>query len=159
MDLVMGVTGGIRNIRGEMNVPPARAVDAVIQSPEEQVRQVLERHRSMISRLAKLESLEVTGPGKRPPSSATSVWGDTTIFVSLKDIIDFKAEEDRLKKEILKIEKELTGLEKKLGNTSFLAKAPSDVVAGVRTKKDQFVEKRAKLEKHLKTVEALAGLT
>ncbi len=157
MDLVMGVTGGIRNIRGEMNVPPARAVDAIIQSPEQHVRQVLERHRSMIIRLAKLESLEVTAPGKRPPSSATSVWGDTTIFVSLKDIIDFKAEEDRLKKEILKIDKELTGLEKKLGNTSFLAKAPSDVVAGVRTKKDQFVEKKAKLEKHLKTVEALAA--
>ncbi len=157
MDLVMGVTGGIRNIRGEMNVPPARAVDAIVQSPEQQVRQALERHRSMITRLAKLESLEVTGPGKRPPSSATSVWGETTIFVSLKDIIDFKAEEDRLKKEILKIEKELTGLEKKLGNASFLAKAPSDVVAGVRTKKDQFVEKKAKLEKHLKTVESLAA--
>ena len=156
MELVMGVTGGIRNIRGEMNVPPARFVEAIVQSPDDGVKEVLGRHRQMVMRLARLENLEVTGPGKRPPSSATAVWGDTTIFVSLKDIIDFTAEQERLKKEIVKIEKELTGVEKKLSNESFLAKAPADVVEGVRVKKEQFVTKKSKLEKHLETVEDLA---
>lgn len=156
MAVVMGVTGGIRNIRGEMNVPPSRFVTAVVQSPDEDVRRVVEGQREMILRLAKLEALEVTSPGKRPPSSAAFVWGDTTIYVSLKGIIDFGAEEERLKKEIVKIEKELTGVEKKLGNASFLAKAPADVVDGVRVKRDQFAEKKAKLERHLDTVTGLA---
>jgi valyl-tRNA synthetase len=139
-----------------MNVSPARFVEAIVQSPDDGVREVLGRHRQMVMRLARLENLEVTGPGKRPPSSATAVWGDTTIFVSLKDIIDFTAEQERLKKEIVKIEKELTGVEKKLSNESFLAKAPADVVEGVRVKKEQFVTKKSKLEKHLETVEDLA---
>ncbi|MBW2601871.1 MAG: valine--tRNA ligase, partial [Deltaproteobacteria bacterium] len=91
MDLIMGITSGIRNVRGEMNVPPALFVGGVVQCPDEGVRETLGEHREMIMSLAKLDDLEIAPPGKRPASSATSVYGDNTIFVSLKDIIDFTA--------------------------------------------------------------------
>ncbi len=157
MDLIMGIISGIRNVRGEMNVPPALFVGVVVQCPDEGVRETLGEHREMIMSLAKLDDLEIAPPGSRPASSATSVYGDNTIFVSLKDIIDFTAEQERLNKEIAKIDKELKGISKKLGNEAFLAKAPPEVVDGVRAKKEKFVEKKNKLEKHLAVVKGLGA--
>jgi len=157
MDLLMGITSGIRNIRGEMNVPPARLVEAFVQSADEEVRKTLEDHRDMIVNLAKLDTLEVTLPGERPAMSATAVFGESTIFVSLRDIIDLEAEEARLNKEIGKIAKELDGMAKKLNNEAFLNKAPQEVVAGVREKQERLVEKGKKLEGHLDAVRQVAG--
>jgi valyl-tRNA synthetase len=157
MSLLMGVISGIRNIRGEMNVPPSLLVEATIQSPDKEVCQTLDRHRDIIFNLARLESLEVTSPAERPASCATSVFGDTTIFVSLKDIIDFKAEQARLTKEIGKISKELEGVGRKLRNEGFLTKAPRDVVEGVQAKQERLVQKRDKLKEHLNTVSQLAA--
>ncbi len=157
MELIMGITSGIRNVRGEMNVPPALFVEVVVQCPDKGVRETLDGHREMIMSLAKLDGLEIALPGKRPASSATSVYGDNTIFVSLKDIIDFTAEQERLNKEIAKIDKELKGISKKLGNEAFLTKAPAEVVDGVRAKEERFAEKKNKLEKHLAVVKGLAA--
>jgi valyl-tRNA synthetase len=155
MELIMGVISGIRNVRGEMNVPPGLRVEATVQSPDNEVCQVIHDHRDMIIDLAKLSALSVTPPGERPTACATSVFGESTIFVSLEGIIDFRAEKERLTKEIGKIEKELLGIEKKLGNESFLTKAPKEVVDGVRQKREQFVEKKTKLKKHLTVVHDL----
>ncbi|MCK4728011.1 MAG: class I tRNA ligase family protein, partial [Desulfobacterales bacterium] len=157
MNLLMGITNGIRNIRGEMNVPPSLLVEATVQSPDEKMRQTLDKHRNIIVNLAKLARLEVTPPGERPASCATSVFGNSTIFVSLKDIIDFKAEEERLSKGIAKITKELEGIERKLSNEAFLTRAPQDVVEGVRAKQEDFLEKKDRLEEHLRTVCRIAG--
>ncbi|MBE9580344.1 MAG: valine--tRNA ligase [Proteobacteria bacterium] len=157
MNLLMGITNGIRNIRGEMNVPPSLLVEATVQSPDEKMRQTLDKHRNIIVNLAKLARLEVTPPGERPASCATSVFGNSTIFVSLKDIIDFKAEEERLSKGIAKITKELEGVERKLNNEAFLTRAPQDVVEGVRAKQEDFLEKKDRLEEHLRTVCRIAG--
>ncbi len=156
MNLLMGVISGIRNIRGEMNVPPSMLVEATVQSPDKEVRQTLHTHREIIFNLAGLESLEVTLPAERPASCATSVFGDTTIFVSLKDIIDFKAEDARLTKEIARISKELDRVSRKLRNQGFLTKAPYDVVEGVRARQEGLVEKIDKLKDHLNTVSQLA---
>jgi len=155
MNLVMGITTGIRNVRGEMGVPPSLQLKAMVQSPADGIRRVLSDYGDIVVGLAKLEALDVAAPGPRPPSSATSVSGDCTIFVSLKGIIDFKTELERLNKEIAKIDKELTGMEKKLANEAFLSNAPQDVVYGVRSKRALFMEKKGKLEKHLDVVQEL----
>jgi len=157
MDLLMGITSGIRNIRGEMNVPPSLRVEAMVQSPDEEVRQALEEHGHIIVNLSKLRALRITPPGERPLSSATSVLGESTIFVSLKDVIDFAAEQARLNKELAKIHKELDGVGKKLRNEDFLNKAPREVVEGVRANRERLDEKKNKLENQLRTVSRLAG--
>jgi valyl-tRNA synthetase len=157
MDLVMGITSGIRNIRSEMNVPPSLRVAATVQSPDKAVRQTLDEHGHIIVNLSKLEALTVTPPGDRPLSSATSVFGESTIFVSLKDVLDFEAEQARLNKELAKIDKELNGVGKKLRNEDFLKKAPEEVVEGVRANRERLVEKKNRLENQLNTVNQLAS--
>ena len=157
MNLVMGVTSAVRNIRGEMNVPPSLRVAATVHSSDKKVRQTLDEHGHIIVNLAKLRSLTVTPPGDRPASSATAVFGESTIFVSLKDVIDFAAEQRRLNKELSKIDKELDGVGKKLRNEDFLNKAPEEVVKGVREKRQRLLEKKNRLENQLSLVNQLAS--
>ncbi|NVM21442.1 MAG: valine--tRNA ligase [Desulfobacterales bacterium] len=157
MELVMGITSGIRNIRGEMNVAPSLRADAVVHSPDKGVRGALNEHQDIIVNLANLKTLEVMAPGERPASCAASVVGESTIFVSLKDIMDFGAEQAHLAKEIAKIGKELEMVEKKLSNEDFLQKAPQEVVEGVRDKRQRLVEKKNKLEDQLSTVSQIAA--
>jgi len=156
MKVLIGVISGIRNIRGEMNVPPSLFVEATVQSTDKGVRELLDRHRDMVVKLCGLKSLQVTSPGRRPTSSATSVFGNCTIFVSLKGVIDFELEQGRLNKEIAKIVKELNGIGKKLSNEDFLLKAPQEVVQKVRDKGERLTEKRNKLQEHLNKVIELA---
>ena len=157
MKVLIGVVGGIRNIRGEMNVPPSLLVEATVQSPDKGVRELLERHIDMIVNLCRLKSLQVRPLGKRPASCATSVFGSCTIFVSLKGVIDFELECGRLRKGIAKIARELDGIVKKLGNEDFLLKAPQEVVQKVRQRRERLAEKRDRLEEQLSTVSQIAG--
>ena len=157
MKLLMGVVNGTRNIRGEMNVPPSLSVEVTVQSPDKESRDLIEKRRDMIVSLCRLKSLVVTTQGRRPASSATSVFGNCTIFVSLQGIIDFELEKERLTKEIGKITKELEGIDKKLSNEDFLQKAPQEVVQKVRDKGEKLAGKKNKLEDQFHTVSQISS--
>jgi valyl-tRNA synthetase len=66
--------------------------------------------------------------------------------------IDIPAERDRLTKDIAKYEKGIAAAERQLGNESFLAKAPANVVEGL---KKQEAETRLLLEKARAALENL----
>jgi valyl-tRNA synthetase len=66
--------------------------------------------------------------------------------------IDVPAERDRLTKEITKYEKGLASADRQLGNEGFLAKAPAQVVEGL---KKQAAETRFLLEKAQSALAAL----
>jgi valyl-tRNA synthetase len=157
MDLLIRVVTGIRNIRGEMNIAPGLNLSAIVQSADEAVRRDLEAHRDLILPLARLALLEVRSAGAKPPTAATAVIGEATIFVDLKGIIDFQQEAGRLEKEIAKLDGELGGVNKKLSNDDFLKKAPADVVAKVREKQAALAERRAQLGSHLDRIREMAG--
>lgn len=155
MDLVIGVITGIRNIRGEMNVPPSTPLSVSIQSSDERTRETVDRCFDLICHLARLETLVVGPPAERPKAAATSIYADATIFVSLEGLVDFAKESKRLKKELGKIASELAGVSKKLENKGFLEKAPEAVVNGVREKSDALIKKQEKLQSHLDRIRSL----
>jgi len=149
MELVTEVITCIRNIRGEMNIPPSLPLDAVLQSEDEETGKTIRQHRNMIITLARLRSLSTNAPGERPESSATGIAGNATIFVPLKGIIDFAREIERLEKEIAKLSKELETASKKLSNEDFLAKAPEEVIQKAREKQELLFDKKQKLGSNL----------
>jgi valyl-tRNA synthetase len=154
MELLMNVISGIRNVRGEMDLPPSLSLEVLIQSTERDTREILEAHRDLIINLARLRSLTVRNTGARPKSSATAVVNGASIFVSLEGIIDFAKETERLEKEINKVAAELTNVAKKLENKGFLGKAPADVVEKVREKHSLLLEKQQKLQSNLNRIKA-----
>lgn len=157
MELVSGIVTGIRNIRGEMNIPPSLSLAVSIQSQEELERGTIRKYQDIIMNLAALESLVVEAPGKRPKATATAIVKGASVFVSLEGIIDFTREIDRLEKEIRKTANELAAVSKKLRNEDFLGKAPADVVQKVREKHEIFFEKQHKLMSNLEKIRALGA--
>jgi valyl-tRNA synthetase len=155
MDRLIRIITGVRNIRGEMNIPPGLALDVMVQSPDSEIRETIEAFTDIVSSLAKLKTLTVSASGERPSAAATAITAGATIYVPLAGILDVAKETQRLKKEIDKLEGELTGMTKKLANKGFLDQAPADVVEKVREKHALLTEKQQKLRATLKKLEAL----
>ncbi len=59
-----------------------------------------------------------------------------TVALDLSGAIDFEAERKRLAKDLAAAEKELAQTTAKLGNESFLAKAPEPVIGKIRARQD-----------------------
>ncbi len=134
MDLLMGIISSIRNIRGEMNIAPSKEVSIVIDMADEKVKTILEGNQAHIKTLAKVDEVTLSSGIPKPEASATAVFEQNQIHVLLKGLLDFEEERKRLKKEILKIEKEMASSQKKLSNKNFLDKAPAEIVVRVEEK-------------------------
>ncbi|NLI34097.1 MAG: valine--tRNA ligase [Deltaproteobacteria bacterium] len=157
MDCLMGVISGIRNIRGEMNVPPATRVEVKCWCDDTMEKELLLRHGGMVSDLAKVSRLEIgdAGDTKRPRVAASTIAGKVEVFVLLKDIIDFDVEARRLEKEMAKLEREYGSTQKKLSNEDYLQKAPAEVIEKEREKGGRLSEKIDKLRHQMSRINSL----
>ena len=155
MDIIMEIVTGIRNIRGEMKIPPSFALSAMVQSVEETILDTAATCKEIIINLGGLKSFSAADFVERPRASATAVIKGATIFVPLEGVVDFKHETIRLKKELNKLTKELISVVKKLGNDAFLAKAPPHIVEKVTEKKRILLEKQEKVEKNLDRIRGI----
>ncbi|HSG60174.1 MAG TPA: valine--tRNA ligase [Pseudomonadales bacterium] len=151
---VQGVILGIRNIRGEMNIPPSRALNVLLNNGNEDDQRRLNDNRKALCKLAKLDSIDWAGEGELP-MSATQLVGGMEVLVPMADLIDKDAELARLGKEIDKLGKEIQRLDGKLSNASFVDKAPADVVAKEREKLDGQRQALTKLEQQAEKIRAL----
>jgi valyl-tRNA synthetase len=155
MKTVMEIITGIRNVRGEMNISPSTALTVAVLPESEKIAALVEANRRLIENLARLNGLTVDMAMLRPKAAATVLANGATVYVLLEGIVDFSQEQTRLQKEIDKLTKELSGMNKKLGNEDFLKKAPADVVAGVREKHAAKLEKQHALEATLERITAM----
>ncbi len=155
MDLLVGMITAIRNIRGEMNIPPSKNVDALIEAPEKKTAETILQNAVYVQNLAKVQSLKVDSAIQKPEASATAVVGENQVHVLLKGLLDFEEEKKRLRKEISKVEKEIQFSEKKLSNNDFLGKAPQEIVDSVKEKVGAM---RLQLEKLRRNVDFFESL-
>ena len=134
MDLLMGVITGVRNIRGEMGISPAKKVDILLDMPNPEEGEIIRRNIAHIQSLARVDSVQVAAKVAKPEASATAVFGENQVHVLLKGLLDFQEEQRRLKKEIKKIERDMEAAGNKLSNKQFMDKAPEDVIEKVKEK-------------------------
>ena len=155
MSLVMGAITGIRNIRGEMNLPPSKKVDIAIEAPDPKEAEILANNIPHLQSLARVESVNIGTSVVKPKGSATAVFGPNQVHVLLKGLLDFEEEKKRLRKEIAKVEKDLDMIGRKLSNPQFLEKAAPEVIEEVREKKEALGVKIDKLRDNLSFFEAM----
>ncbi|MBF0241972.1 MAG: valine--tRNA ligase [Desulfamplus sp.] len=152
MEFIVAIITAIRNIRGEMNIQPSLQLNVVLHSSDVAEKQLTTANTSLIENLSRLESLTISDTGDAPVACATAVVKGTIIYVSLKDVIDFDKEEQRLEKELEKVTKELVSVSKRLTNESFLDKAPDDVVEKVKEQQVMLQTKSDKLTFNLNKI-------
>ena len=156
MELVIDVTNALRNIRGEMNLPPGEQITVLFRTRTEEVERKLREHQSFIQFLALTKEVEFGRDIQKPLYSAFVVVRGVEIFVPMERS-RMEEEARRLQKEILKVEKESAFVMKKLSNEQFLSKAPPEVVQEVKEKAQEFRTQREKLEESLAKIKEMLG--
>ncbi|TLF49125.1 valine--tRNA ligase [Halomonas urmiana] len=155
IEWLKGVIVAVRNIRAEMNIAPGKPLEALLTKGGPEDAERLAANRLFLSKLAKLERVEWLDDPAQAPLSATQLVGEMEVLVPMADLIDKDAELARLAKEIDKQEKLIGGIEKKLDNESFVAKAPEAVVEKERAKLADFEAARRLLVEQREKIEAL----
>ena len=128
MAWLQGLVLGVRQIRGEMDIAPAKPLPLILKNASAEDRSKLEKLQGFLSHIAKLESVRVLAGDETAPDSATALLGTMEILVPMAGLIDRGAELARLNKQIEKLDKDLQRSKQKLANPEFVANAPATVV-------------------------------
>ncbi len=160
MGLVMQSIVAVRNMRAEMNVPPASLVNVLVYSQEPAILDQLQSHQQAIRLLARVQDLQFQPEGEPPAAAAKAVvispeGGSLDLVMPLTGLIDYKEEARRLNREMDKLSRELAQVQKKLANEDFLAKAPEEVVSREKERLQALNEKLSKLKSHEKRLKTL----
>lgn len=155
IEWLKGVIIAVRNIRAEMNIAPGKPLDVLLTKGKPEDAERLEQNRRFLAKLAKLESVTWLANPEDAPLSATQLVGDMEVLVPMADLIDKDAELARLAKEIEKQDKLIGGIEKKLGNEGFIAKAPDAVIEKERGKLAEYQSAKKLLEEQQAKIAAM----
>ncbi|MFG5778058.1 valine--tRNA ligase [Comamonas sp. J-3] len=140
-----------RALRGEMGVSPAQRVPLLAIDGTAEGLQFLRDNAAVLKNLAKLSDVKIFEDADiwaaEAQNAPVSVVGDARLALFVE--IDVAAEKLRLGKEITRLEGEIAGSQKKLGNEAFVAKAPAAVLEQERTRVAEKSATLAKLQEQL----------
>ncbi|MFD2229889.1 valine--tRNA ligase [Alkalimarinus sediminis] len=154
IEWLKGVIIGVRNIRGEMNISPAKPIKLLLKNGTAEDQRRLDENETFLKSLAKIESVTWLG-NEEAPLAATQLVGEMEVLVPMAGLIDKDAEIARLSKEVEKVSKELQRLQGKLSNEKFISKAPEDVVEKEKAKLSDAQGTFDKLNEQLEKIKAI----
>ncbi len=154
MNWLVRAISEIRAVRTEMNVPPAAQLKLVIKDASPVTHARVQTHHDILTKLARLSEIgfDDSASGK---GALQTVVDEATYILPLAGVLDVAGEKQRLSKEIAKLQSEIEKLDKKLGNESFIAKAPPEVVEEQRGRRDEAARAAAKLDAALSRLAAM----
>src|SRR5262249_11416421 len=89
---IQAVVLGVRQIRGEMNISPARRIPLLLRDASAQDREWAARHRPYVERLAGLESGTGLEAGGAAPQSAIALVGTLALLVPMASLVHAPAD-------------------------------------------------------------------
>jgi valyl-tRNA synthetase len=138
MAVLQDLIVSVRNLRAELKVEPKAKIPIQVYAQEPGMRTLIEENRGAVEndRQANVESIKfVESSLAKLPGARHTARFDVHLLYEQK--IDVDAECERLKKELEKLEREIAGAQRQLGNEGFLSKAPAAVVDGLRKQKQE----------------------
>jgi len=157
MEGIMEVIRGVRNLRAEMNIPPAQRLDLVFRTDSGEMAELLLEHADLVQALARVGEIKRAQEGERIAGSATLALSGLQINIPLAGVVDLAGERERLRRELAKLSAELDRVDRKLADRRFLARAPQEVVSKEEGKREELLQKRALLVRGLGLLAEAAG--
>jgi valyl-tRNA synthetase len=157
MRWVMDFILGVRQIKGEMDIPLNRKLEVLLQNAGPRDLSHLGRNLHYLVRLAGIEPPRLLGAAEAAPISAVALLGNMEILVPMKGLIEPEAELERLAKRLRKTEIDLSKLETKLGNSQFAKNAPPDIVAKDQQRLEELRTEMGQLSAQTARVRQLKG--
>ena len=151
MSIVINSISAIRNIKASLNIAPSKTINLYVRGPKTET-EIIEKNITLLNRLAKIESIKTGTDIKKPNQSATAIMKNIELFIPLQGLIDLEQEIERLEKQIEDMHGRLNGINKKLDNKNFIARAPKDVVAHEKNKKYDYEQQLNKIQDNLQSL-------
>ncbi len=144
--LVKDLIHGIREVRSQFRVDPARWIEVFISAGQQD--ELLEGQRDIVSRLARVDpaKLHILREISPPPHSATVVVREVRAFLPLGAMLDVEQELARLDRELQGVRKELERVEELMARESFVQRAPAQIVERERERLKVLQAERDALE-------------
>ncbi|WAW11112.1 valine--tRNA ligase [Oxalobacter vibrioformis] len=140
-----------RNLRGEMQLSPAKKVPAIIEPASPSEKSMVESfipHMQALCRLSEIDLVDALPASPAP----VSVVGQCKLMLKVE--IDVAAERERLEKEMTRLKGEIEKINAKLGNENFVSRAPEKVVAQERERLESFTATREKVVEQYEKLKA-----
>ena len=155
MSVLQEFIRSIRNLRAEAGLPPSQNVQKIVlRAPDAAFLPVLEANRDMVTLTAKVNEIDVlSADAEKPHLSLSSMVRAGQVFLPVGDLLDPKAEVERLQRELKTVESNLAKSEKKLSSESFVARAPEDVV---ETERARMAESKLRRTRILENIASLS---
>jgi len=143
MAVLQDLIASVRNVRAELKVEPKVKVPIEVFTQEPAIRGMIEKNRGAVERLGSVEAITFAEEALANRAGARST-ARFDVHVVYENKIDVSAERGRLNKELEKMEREIANGQRQLGNEQFLAKAPANVVEGIRRRAEELKVLREK---------------
>jgi valyl-tRNA synthetase len=149
-EMIKNIITGIRSIRAEYKIEPAKKLPATISAGKHAG--LLEENKHIIIGLGRLETLVIAEKVEKSVGAVGFVESGIEVFIDFVGAVDTEKEKVRLTKEQTDLDRYTKSLSQKLSNAEFVKNAPEAVVAGERKKLADAEEKLKKITEQLSTL-------
>ena len=155
MAQLMELIRAVRTIRNEMNTPLSKPVDLYIKVQDASGQALLEANQAYIKRFCNPAQLLISQAPEHPEEVVTQVLSFAEILMPLKGLIKLEDELARLEGEQAKLGKEVARIDGKLSNEKFVSRAPEQVVAEERNKRQGYLSQLETVKERIQQVKDL----
>ncbi len=156
IDALQAIVLGIRQIRGELDVPHSRPTPAYVRTDRAGDAVAIAALGPALRRLANVESIAVVeSEGDLPPCAIALSRGRTVLAPFDRLVDDVAAERARLEKRRSRTQQERDKCAAKLANANFVANAPASVVEQERTRLTEFDRQLGQLAEQARRLAAV----
>ena len=146
---IMAVIKAVRNRRAEMNVPPSRKAKVQISTA---YKDAFTQGTAYICRLGYASEVEI-GDNFDTEGAVRVITDDAAVYMPMRELVDFAAETERLRKDLKKANEDKEFFEKKLNNAGFMAKAPQSLIGQQKEGLAKALEKIKMIEDSIAEIE------
>ena len=141
---------GIRTLRSEFTIPPEKKISVTVYMDNDfSAKDFFINHEKLIRHLINAEKLDLTMEKPSIEGSVAIAGTGFESYVFIRDVVDIDKEIAKLKKEQTKVEKLINQTSGKLKNEKFLSNAPADVIKKEKSKLSEFTERFEKIRFYL----------
>ncbi len=147
IDVIREIVRSVRAARSEYRVDPATWLTATIVAPETTT---IRDNSEILARLARLRSIAMVPDSDSDPEGTLSLFaGGARLYLPLGELIDVRAERERLEKELMNSEKAMESVRARLTNGEFVSRAPANVVERERQRLSSLEDRVAQVRQRL----------
>jgi len=146
----------IRTIKAENRIPPRKEIDLWVKAGDIAEKQIVMENQECIQFLACVRSIKNMEEFPRGKKFLKGIAGDVEIGIPLTEgLVDLGKEQQRLKKELIKVKSETGKIKSRLENKNFYSRAPKEVFRKTEERLHELQDKKEKLHKNLKHIKFL----